>query len=218
MTERVGSGHFLDVTRHGRYMHQMRRGAPASNGPVRETSARRVGYVRAAFEALAPGVGVRRVSLAAVLFSCALLAIGCGAKTGLDVPDAAIDAAIDARSLDAGVPLDSSVPCIELVPDAGPVELPLDTQIEVGRADVVFLVDVTASMDQEIEQITTNLRKLRVFEQVRREPDFESWVSGNETKPSPAPAPSPAPKPAAIPLKTPSAARPVSCAAPIPRT
>ncbi|MFN7702939.1 MAG: hypothetical protein ACK5U8_34020, partial [Deltaproteobacteria bacterium] len=91
----------------------------------------------------------------AALASCVL---GCGAKTGLEVPDAAIDAALDARSVDAGVPLDSAVPCIELSPDAGPVELPLDTQVEVGRADVVFLVDVTASMDQEIEQIKANLR------------------------------------------------------------
>ncbi|MFO0714734.1 MAG: vWA domain-containing protein [Sandaracinus sp.] len=100
-------------------------------------------------------------SIVATMLAGALIAsclVGCGAKTGLEVPDAAIDAALDARSVDAGVPLDSAIPCIELLPDAGPVELPLDTQVEVGRADVVFLVDVTASMDQEIEQIKTNLR------------------------------------------------------------
>ena len=79
---------------------------------------------------------------------------GCGAKTGLEVPDTNEDAGDlpDAFSADAGVP------CIELLPDAGPVELPLDTQVEVGRADVVFVVDTTQSMQQEIDQIRDNLR------------------------------------------------------------
>ncbi len=82
-----------------------------------------------------------------------VLLVGCGAKTGLDVPDAAIDAG---RLRDAGA--DASVPCVELDPDGGPVELPLDTEVEVGRADVVFVIDTTASMDQEIEEIKGNLR------------------------------------------------------------
>lgn len=47
------------------------------------------------------------------------------------------------------------------------------------------------------DKISTNLRKLRVFEQVRREPDFESWVSGNETQPVPVPKPQPQTTPAA---------------------
>lgn len=131
MTGRVASLHLLDVTRAGRYMAQMRRGA-RSAVPV--------------------AVWIAAASMLAVL------TVGCGAKTGLDVPDANVDAAIDARVVDAGVPSDASLPCIELLPDAGPVELPLDTQVEVGRADVVFLVDTTASMDQEIEQIKDNLR------------------------------------------------------------
>lgn len=102
--------------------------------------------------------GLRPGWWAAVAAAAALaLASGCGAKTGLEVPDAAIDAG---RIRDAGVDVgpDAALPCIELLPDAGPVELPLDTEIEVGRADVVFLVDTTASMDQEIEQIKANLR------------------------------------------------------------
>jgi predicted small lipoprotein YifL len=114
----------LDAARGGRYMPEMRR-APGSRGVL--------------------GLGVVALALA--------LVTGCGAKTGLEVPDAAIDAG---RIRDAGA--DAEAPCIELDPDAGPVELPLDTQVEVGRADVVFLVDVTASMDQEIEQIKDNLR------------------------------------------------------------
>ncbi len=95
--------------------------------------------------------------------TAALLA-GCGAKTGLDVPDANLDAGLDAGSdtgpRDAGVDvgLDAFLPCVELDPDAGPVELPLDTQVELGRADVVFLIDVTGSMSQEIGHIQAELR------------------------------------------------------------
>jgi hypothetical protein len=133
----------------------MRRRARASSEPVREARLGRLSTGASRPRAARWGGLVAALACHAALASCVL---GCGAKTGLEVPDAAIDAALDARSVDAGVPLDSAVPCIELSPDAGPVELPLDTQVEVGRADVVFLVDVTASMDQEIEQIKANLR------------------------------------------------------------
>lgn len=91
---------------------------------------------------------------------------GCGAKTGLDVPDTnedaghAMDAGVDVGPRDAGrdVGMDAAIPCIELDPDAGPIELPLDTQVELGRADVVFLIDVTGSMSQEIGHIQSELR------------------------------------------------------------
>lgn len=89
----------------------------------------------------------------AVLFACSIF-VGCGAKTGLEVPDTNEDAG----SLPDTFLPDAGVPCIELLPDAGPVELPLDTEVEVGRADVVFLVDTTQSMQQEIDQIRDNLR------------------------------------------------------------
>jgi hypothetical protein len=107
--------------------------------------------------AVRPGWWAAWAAAGALALVSAGLTSGCGAKTGLEVPDAAIDSG---RIRDAGVDVgpDASLPCIELLPDAGPVELPLDTQIEVGRADVVFLVDTTASMDQEIEQIKANLR------------------------------------------------------------
>lgn len=85
---------------------------------------------------------------------------GCGAKTGLEVPDASRDsgrdAGIDAPIADAST--DASIPCFELDPDGGPLDLPLDTEVQVGRADVVFLVDVTGSMDQEIDRIQRDLR------------------------------------------------------------
>ena len=93
---------------------------------------------------------------------------GCGAKTGLDVPDANIDSG---RSRDAGldadigphdggrdVGTDANIPCIQLDPDAGPLELPLDTQVELTRADVVFLIDHTGSMSEEIGHIQAELR------------------------------------------------------------
>jgi predicted small lipoprotein YifL len=105
------------------------------------------------------------LACASLLAAVTMLA-GCGAKTGLDVPDANVDAA---RPIDAGVDVgphdagrdagsDASIPCVLLEPDAGPIELPLDTQVTLGRADVVFLIDVTGSMSQEIGHIQAELR------------------------------------------------------------
>lgn len=88
------------------------------------------------------------------LLGLLLMAVGCGAKTGLEVPDTGPDSGTDAP--DAGT--DAPLPCIELFPDAGPVDLPLDTEVVVGRADVLMLIDVTASMDSEIDQIRSTLR------------------------------------------------------------
>lgn len=84
-----------------------------------------------------------------------VLAAGCGAKTGLEVPDSSMDAGPDASS-DAG--LDAPFPCIEIIPDGGVIELPLETEVQLGRADVVFLIDTTASMTQEIDEIRNRLR------------------------------------------------------------
>ena len=112
------------------------------------------------------------------LLATAWLLPGCGAKTGLDVPDANIDTG---RSRDAGIDADigphdggrpsdrdmgdrdmggtdANIPCIQLDPDAGPLELPLDTQVELTRADVVFLIDHTGSMSEEIGHIQAELR------------------------------------------------------------
>ncbi len=90
-----------------------------------------------------------------VLFATlAALAAGCGAKTGLEVPDVGPDTGTDAP--DGGT--DAPLPCIELFPDAGPIDLPLDTEVVVGRADVLMLIDVTASMNSEIDQIRGTLR------------------------------------------------------------
>ncbi len=99
--------------------------------------------------------GTWRWLLVASLFvAAAPLAAGCGAKTGLDVPDTGVDAGPDAG--DAG--LDAGIPCIEVPQDGGIIEVPLDIEAELARADVLFLVDTTASMGEEIEQIRRGLR------------------------------------------------------------
>ncbi len=90
-----------------------------------------------------------QLAIAALVFFA-----GCGAKTGLEVPDTGPDAGTDAPD----APPDAPLPCIELHPDAGPILLPLDTEVVVGRADVLMLIDVTGSMREEISQIRATLR------------------------------------------------------------
>jgi hypothetical protein len=79
------------------------------------------------------------------------LASGCGSKTGLDLPDAQVDAGLDAG-------MDATIPCIILTPDGGPIDLPLETEAELAKADVVFLIDTTASMQDEIDAVRDSLR------------------------------------------------------------
>lgn len=99
-----------------------------------------------------------------VLLALALItATGCGAKTGLYVDDTGNNGPIDTGIRDAGVdaPMrDASFdgPCIEVPFDGGPVDLALTVEAEVGRADVVFLIDRTASMGEEIDRIREQLR------------------------------------------------------------
>lgn len=79
----------------------------------------------------------------------AALAAGCGARTGLDVPDGGPDIGVDAP-----------LPCIEipLDPDAGPpIELPLSTDGRLERADILFLIDVTSSMGPELDTVRARL-------------------------------------------------------------
>ncbi len=88
-----------------------------------------------------------------VVFSFGALLIvlleGCGARTGLSLPDAASIAIID-----------GGVPCIELPPDAGTIEIPLRTKAQLNRADVMFLIDNSASMQEEIERIQRRLSEV----------------------------------------------------------
>lgn len=101
---------------------------------------------------------------AALLLSLTISAfgVGCGAKTGLyvpdggdNVPDADFDAGVDAPMLDAGMDADL---CVEVPFDGGPIELDLSVEAVIGAADIAFLIDVTASMDQEISRIRNRLR------------------------------------------------------------
>jgi len=105
----------------------------------------------------------------AALFLAGVVALaGCGAKTGLSLPDGDVPNNTDGGpildgSLDAGVPDPDAGPpppdlCIEVPEDGEPVAAELLVEAIVGRADVVFLIDTTASMGQEIDQIRSSLR------------------------------------------------------------
>jgi len=90
--------------------------------------------------------------------------LGCGAKTGLHVPD--VDAGpepedmfrADMRGVDAFEPPPPPDVCIELPPEAPPEFVDAQFLARISTADVLFLVDVTGSMTDEIEQIRVTLR------------------------------------------------------------
>lgn len=93
-----------------------------------------------------------------------LLAAACS-RTGLGAPDAAprlalADGAIDAApvdgAVDAGAPVEPV--CIPVPPDGGPVQAALTLPVSLAVVDLVFLLDASGSMDDEIENIRTRLR------------------------------------------------------------
>ncbi len=97
-----------------------------------------------------------------------LLLGACGAKTGLNVPfvDAGpeedgfvpIDAPLrDAPPIDGFVPPPPPDVCIELPPDEPPEFVDVAFVARISTADVLFLVDVTGSMTEEIGQIQRGL-------------------------------------------------------------
>jgi hypothetical protein len=94
------------------------------------------------------------------LFAIAI-AVGCGSKSGLEVPDPRRDAGLDARPIpDAGP--DATIPpdrCIELPFLEPPRFLDIDFTAQILSADVFFLVDVTGSMGEEINQIREQIRE-----------------------------------------------------------
>lgn len=109
---------------------------------------------------------MRAVSLrlAGAVAACGLLTtatIGCGAKTGLEVPDAARDAGRDAGS-DAG--LDAGMPpvCIEVPPMGGPVSAQFTIPAFLQIVDVMFVIDASASMRDEINTVRAGLRDVVV--------------------------------------------------------
>ena len=93
----------------------------------------------------------------AALLAIVLLA-ACGAKTGLDAPDAQIDAGRDAgvdAGMDAGPP---PRPCIEAPVDAGTVRASFDLPASLAVVDLMFLIDSTGSMTDEIDAVRAGLR------------------------------------------------------------
>lgn len=97
--------------------------------------------------------------LALLAVTSVVLGTGCGAMTGLPLPSESVDAGVDS-GVDAGVDMgiDAAVPCIDLPLDGGPVNAAIRSEAQVGRADVVFLVDTTSSMTAEIDAIRARLR------------------------------------------------------------
>ncbi len=92
----------------------------------------------------------------------ALALAGCGAKTGLDAPDAGRDAGTDAgvdAGTDAGPP---PRPCIEAPPEVGEVRASFSIPAALAVVDIVFLVDSTGSMQDEIATVRARLRDVVV--------------------------------------------------------
>ncbi len=88
-----------------------------------------------------------------VLVLAAWLA-ACGAKTGLEAPDAGPDAGTDAGP-DAGPP---PRPCIEVPIELGEVTADLTIPAALAVVDIMFLIDSSGSMQDEIGVVRARLR------------------------------------------------------------
>lgn len=91
-------------------------------------------------------------------------ATGCGSKTGLFAPDAGHDAGMDAgvTESDAG----TVARCIDVEPSVGRVLAELSLPASLAVVDIMFLVDATGSMRDEIDAVRRGLRD-RVVPSVR---------------------------------------------------
>ncbi|MEM7448245.1 MAG: vWA domain-containing protein [Myxococcota bacterium] len=114
---------------------------------------------------------MRRTTLLACVALCSgFVSSACGSKTGLNVPDAGFTARNTSDSGTPGNPqadaevesgdaeIEVAIPCVEVRPESESTVLPLETQAQIGKADVVFLIDTTASMMSEIDRIRGGLR------------------------------------------------------------
>ncbi|MFT5359119.1 MAG: hypothetical protein ACI9KE_006362, partial [Polyangiales bacterium] len=93
------------------------------------------------------------VAVRMTLVALAIWTAGCGAKTGLYTDDGGAPNQLDAP-MDAG----PETPCVEVPFEGESVELDLQIAAIVGRADITFLIDQTASMGEEIDRIRSRLR------------------------------------------------------------
>jgi len=99
-----------------------------------------------------------------ILLASSLLAVGCGWRSGLYVPEPVEDGG---TRVDGGPPpiVDADVPppivdvCLDLPPREPPESVDVRFVARIATADVLFLVDVTGSMVEEIEQIRRSLRE-----------------------------------------------------------
>ncbi|MCC6878030.1 MAG: VWA domain-containing protein [Sandaracinaceae bacterium] len=82
------------------------------------------------------------------------LASGCGSRTGLEIPDAGPDAGQDAGP-DAGRP---PRPCIEAPRELGRVTVEMSIPASLAVVDILFLIDSTGSMTDEIAAVRLGLR------------------------------------------------------------
>jgi hypothetical protein len=108
---------------------------------------------------------------ALVTFSLVVLIAGCGSKTGLGVPDppdrdAGFDAGFDSgpppipdAGTDAGPIIDE---CVDLPYEEPPTEIFVSFESRISAADVLFLVDTTGSMTEEIDQIASTVRDVLI--------------------------------------------------------
>lgn len=107
-----------------------------------------------------------------LLASTACLAFalaGCGAKTGLNVPMVdggppddvpLVDARPDVPRPDVFIPPPPPDVCVELPPEEPPEFVDVNFVARISTADVLFLVDVTGSMTEEIDQIQRSLNSV----------------------------------------------------------
>jgi hypothetical protein len=126
-------------------------------------------------ERIEDGGVMRRAELAWIsivtVAAMGVFGAGCGAKTGLGVPppdevDAGPDAGVDAGRPDAGQP-DAGIivdECVELPFEEPPRMVQVSFLGRILAADVLFLVDTTGSMMEEIERIRETLRETLVPE------------------------------------------------------
>ncbi len=101
----------------------------------------------------------------ALALAAALCAAGCGAKTGLDTPDANVDAGRDAgrdASIDGGRDAGPPIRCIEVPPEGGRVTADFSIPATLQIVDVMFLIDATGSMRDEIDNVRAGLRDVVV--------------------------------------------------------
>jgi len=102
-------------------------------------------------------VTTRPSSARCLLLAALLLGLpACGSKTGIYAPD--VDAGADA-GVDAGPPPPPPRPCVEAPIGAGEVRAQFDIPASLAVIDLMFLIDSTGSMRDEIDAVRRGLRE-----------------------------------------------------------